>query len=197
MTLRAFVAVELPDAARGRLVTAGNALVDVDPAWSGEKWVVEENLHITLRFIGPLDEADVTAVVSALRLAAADSDPFALSMSRVEAVPSPSRARMLWAAGGGDVQACASFALRIADALEPWAGETERRPFRPHVTLARARRARPVLPGALEAATHALTSDIAPGEGAVSVRSATLFSSTLGSRGPTYESIQRVPIGSD
>lgn len=197
MTLRAFVAIELPDAARARLVTAGSSFVDADPAWSGEKWVTESNLHITLRFIGPLDEGDVPEVVSALRLVSDASRPFTLHMSRIQAVPSPSLARMLWSVADGDVRACASIASHIADVLQPWAGEAERRPFRPHVTLARARRPRRVIPGALEEAARVLASDAAPGERSVSVRSATLFSSSLGARGPTYESIARVPLGSD
>ena len=197
MATRTFVAIELPDVVRGHLITAGNALVESDPAWSGEKWVARVNLHITLRFIGSLDESAVPEVVSELRHAAAVSEPFVLHMSRVEAIPSPSRARMLWSVAEGDVRACASLASRIADALEPWAGKADGRPFRAHVTLARARRPRAVLPGALEAASRALHAGSVASENRVSVRSATLFSSTLGARGPTYESIACAPIGSD
>ncbi len=197
MALRTFVAIELPDEMRERVIAAGKSYVDADPTWSGEKWVAQDNLHITLRFIGSLEESDVPTLVSALEGAATRSGPFTLRMSAVRAVPSLERARMLWAEADGDVKSCARLASGVDDALGSWVEEHERRPFKPHVTMARARRPRPAHSRALDAANSALTSGDVAGEGAVSVRWATLFSSTLGAGGPTYHTLARIPIGAD
>jgi 2'-5' RNA ligase len=198
MAHRAFVALELPGPVRARVFAAGRAYVDADPAWAGEKWVAEENLHVTLGFIGALHEADVDAVTSELASATAGERPFSLRLARVVAVPGARQARMVWAETDGEVDACARLAAAVEDALAARLPENEQpRRFRPHVTMARARKRRAVSPEALDVATTVLTSGDAVVRGVVSVRSVTLFSSTLGPGGPTYEALAQVPIGRD
>jgi 2'-5' RNA ligase len=105
---------------------------------------------------------------------------------------------MVWAEADGEVDACARLAASVEDALAARLPEDERqRRLRPHVTMARARKRRAASPEALDVASTVLTSGDARMQSVVSVRSITLFSSTLGPGGPTYEALAEVPIGLD
>jgi RNA 2',3'-cyclic 3'-phosphodiesterase len=181
---RVFVAIELPGPTRDVLAHATEELVAAAPGWAGEKPVAACLLHITLAFIGPVPDAAVDGLVGRLRDTVAGLEPFSLCISGIRAVPSAGRASMVWADITGDVDRAAALAAAVAAQAAP---APERRPFRPHVTLIRARRPRRIDPAAMAAAGDAVSASGKDPDRAVSVRSATVFSSTLGTGGPTYE----------
>ncbi len=194
MPARAFVGIPLTDDYTHALETARERLLDVSPSWAGEKWVASENLHVTLLFIGQLADSLVGSASDALAEAADAIPEFDLELSGLRAVPSSRRARMIWAELADPSGRCAALAASIAGALEPFDAERdEGRPFRAHITLARARTPRPVAAEAIDSATTAL---LASGASPVmSVRGFTLYASTLGRHGPTYESLAEIPLG--
>ncbi len=191
---RAFVAIPLPLTMRSTLVTCRQAFVDADPAWRDEKWVAEENLHITLRFLGIVPDALIPYVSDAVRDALADMEPYHLRLDAVRAVPRPRSASLVWvqpSAGGEETAALAEAVTAATSFLE---FEPEGTRFRTHATLCRARRPRRVTATSLDAVEHILRRSE---ERAVSmsVREVTLFSSTLTPRGPEYEELAIVPLG--
>lgn len=172
-TARLFVALDLPADARARLADWRDGVV----AGRDElRAVAPEALHVTLAFIGqrPLEETDAVAglvVGSVAGLAAA-------RLRAVGVVALPPRRPRLFALELSDdggraavVQAAVSDALAAAGFYEP-----ERRPFWPHVTLARVRR------GERAAAIAAQP----PGEEFVAAE-VTLYRSRLSPRGARYE----------
>ncbi|HEY3318693.1 MAG TPA: RNA 2',3'-cyclic phosphodiesterase [Coriobacteriia bacterium] len=200
--MRAFVAITLPDATRRSLAAASGAFRDAAPEWAGEKWVPEENLHVTVEFIGQLSDETVPAVMNALELACSPLRPFTLSVRDVVAKPGGSRPRMLWARFADGIEPARELASGISTALAEAIGlEPEKRPYTPHVTLVRFRVPRRVPEGAV-AAANAVLDAIAPSCGTaggpsplfVSVRHVTLMSSRLSRRGPTYEEVASVPL---
>lgn len=176
--LRLFVALELPEAARAALVAFR------DKAADPEVWrpVPDEALHLTLAFLGRRPAGDVTVVSSVLHDVAEAAPRLVLGGGLV--LP-PRRARVLCASledpDGtlGELQARVSDELTAAGVYVP-----EKRPFRPHVTVARLRpRAR---------ASRTVSGSPEPLEFAGGPL--TLFESRLHPHGARYEPLVRVNL---
>lgn len=190
MTVRAFIAIELPDDARHTLVHACAALKSEDHRWRGEKWVEPENLHITLKFLGNLELEALMGVSDVLAEECSAIREFDLTLARVHAVPGIRSARMLWAEFLDTDGECGLLSAAAERAAMCAGVPADERPFRPHATLVRARKPRPVAADALAAADSA----IASGHTVVSVPAATVFTSELTRQGPIYSVHRRVPL---
>jgi len=192
--VRCFLAIELPEATVDVLLRMGESIRRNDPAWTGEKWVAPEVMHITVRFFGELDASSIDRVVSTFTAVASSHPPFPLGPATVRAIPKPGRASMLWAVLADPTRRCGELA-ESADHVAVEAGlEADARPFVPHVTLVRARRPRPVSTGALPAAEEQLR---LAGPQLMSVSSVTLFSSKLTPQGPIHERLARFALGTE
>ncbi len=135
--LRLFVACELPDDVRQAL---GRVQDDLRSALSGGtirlRWVRPESVHITLKFLGEVEETRVAEITSAL---AAAVEPFELRLSSSAGLGGfgGARLRVVWLGLEGDVEALAALAGRVEQALTPLGFAAERRPFAAHLTIAR------------------------------------------------------------
>jgi 2'-5' RNA ligase len=188
---RLFVALEPSEAVRRRVAALAAGIRQAAGRAADEvRWVAEENLHLTLQFLGAVPEERVADVQGAVVAAAATARALSLEVKGAGGFPNARRPRALWLGLGGDVDALASLVAGLGRRLAPLGFAPESRPFSPHLTVGRARdgRGAPGLGGALAAA--------AQGEG-VAWRAAelTLFESHLSPRGPRYEAIQRAPLG--
>lgn len=131
---RIFIAIPVPN----RLQNALGALASsADP---GLRWVAPHHLHLTLRFLGEIGEADVARADAAVaRTAAAHPKPFTLIVKGLGAFPTPRSARVIWCGLSGDVEALQRWQRDLEGALREFGFPAEDRPFRPHITLARMR----------------------------------------------------------
>jgi RNA 2',3'-cyclic 3'-phosphodiesterase len=143
--VRLFAALELPEMVRGALVQWGAEQVGEQ---AGLRFTSSESLHLTLCFLGSVPASAVDAIAGACRSVAGFAR-LALGLGQAVWLPSPRHPRVLavdledargGSAGGppgglGHLQA----ALAAALAAGGWY-ESETRPFRPHVTVARVRR---------------------------------------------------------
>src|SRR5262249_46025518 len=184
--LRTFIAVELPDAIRSRLTSLQKSLGETG---ADVKWVEAENLHVTLLFLGEVDERDLKNVCSAVSAACAGIKPFALRTGGVASLGRPRRPRRVWAAlkHGHDEL------IALHDAIEPPLLELgcyrrEERRFEPHVTLGRVRGDVAGLPAALLKQQRFVAGECVVGE--VSV-----MSSELRPEGPVYAVLSRAKLG--
>jgi 2'-5' RNA ligase len=98
----------------------------------GVRLVANGDLHLTL--VAPWNEASPSAAIATMRQAVAGCPAFALTIQHVGYGPDPKRPRFLWA----DCAPSAELAALRAGLLGSF-GQTDDRPFRPHVTLARIR----------------------------------------------------------
>lgn len=173
--MRLFVALEIPDGHR-------RALMALQRPLGGARWVVEENLHLTLRFIGEADNELAEDLDAGLADVVADG--FALRIQGVGTFGSGRRVRALWA-GVAPTPALQVLQDKVERTAQRAGCAPEPRKFAPHVTLARSGRGRqgggfgPRLGGFL--AAHAGL-DLPPFE----VSSLALFSSVLTREGPHY-----------
>ena len=141
--MRLFIAINLSDEMKDALIDAQNALYDhgVSGNYTGE-----DNLHLTLAFIG--DYPDAQPVLDAL--ATVSFTPFALQLDGMGCFGD------LWWAGMADSAPLASVVRRIRRALADHDISFDRKRFSPHITLLR--RARGRLPG-IDLAPASMTVD--------------------------------------
>lgn len=161
---RLFVAVPLQDSARIAVADLVETIRAGEPPGRGVRWVRLEGLHLTLRFLGPTPEAGVADLAKAVARTGAASPPFRIRISGADAFPPTGRPRTLWLDLDLGTDELAALAGRLDDELATIGWERERRPFRAHLTLARADgvRAGPATVAALRAAaaTIAIESSI-------------------------------------
>jgi 2'-5' RNA ligase len=105
----------------------------------GVAWVKRENLHYTLRFLGELDEDDVSRATEAAREAAAAQPSFTARLGELGGFPSMRRARVLWLGLSEGAEALVSLAQHLERALVTRGFEATERPFSAHLTLGRIR----------------------------------------------------------
>lgn len=181
---RCFVAAGLPDDLRGALARA-IAGWQADARTEGLRWASADGLHLTLAFLGSVDPSAVPSIASAVRRVCGAHAPLAQPAGRLGAFARPGSARVLWYAVADPGGELAALAADVADALALKPDE----PYRPHVTLARARR-RPVdLRGWIEVASAA-----APA-GLLRIEALHLMRSHLGGGPARYETLATFALG--
>lgn len=180
---RAFVAVRPPDTALqavARAVEAGR------PVREGLRWEERpDHWHLTLQFLGPLSR--LAPVVDALAGAAAGCRPFRFRFGGAGAFPTAKRARVVWVGAAEGEADMVSLAGAVAAALVPVGHEAERRPFRPHLTLARLK-----APGDVGAVLAAIGAG--PVGPVFAVAEVVLYESRLSRQGSTYAVLERFPL---
>src|SRR3954470_1669640 len=92
--IRTFLAVELPGGLRSRLVALQETLAR---AGGDVRWSAPETLHVTLLFLGDVEDRDLHTVCRAVGGVCAKLKPFPITVEGVGCFPSPSRPRTLWA----------------------------------------------------------------------------------------------------
>ena len=193
MGKRLFVAVDLSDEVREDVATAARELaarIASTPSAGSVRWVPLENLHLTLRFLGHVDEGRAAAVGSVLT-ESLETAEFQASISGAGAFPPGGPPRVVWlAAAEGGVQ-LAALHNEIEARLQPLgfiAEETRR--YTAHLTLGRVK-AHGTDGGALLrrvlATTHVATSRWL-------VDHVTLYESKLSPKGPTYHPVVRTRL---
>ena len=138
-TVRVFVALDLPAPAKEILRQTVEELVDVLP--SGIRWVDPSGIHLTLKFLGDVDTGQVDDLLSAMEWAASafEGSTLPLSLSGLGVFPNAREPRVLWAGVEGDLEALGRLQTLVDQELSELGFARERRPFRPHLTLARVR----------------------------------------------------------
>jgi 2'-5' RNA ligase len=130
--VRLFVALDLPDSVRHALT---ELIAKLQPKSRSARWIRPENLHITLKFIGHVNNEKLDPIRSALSSIHA-AQPVDLHFRGMGFFSNERRPRAFWCG----IAASPSLAVLAADidqALVPLGIEAETRPFTPHLTLAR------------------------------------------------------------
>lgn len=185
--MRLFVAVNLPAAERRAAWEAVEPLRALDVP---VRWVAEENLHVTLQFLGEVDSALAAPIGEALGEAVGAARPFDVTLGGFGAFPDLGAARVLWL-GMERHPALELLANDVAGALRRFGFEPELKPFQPHLTIGRARRdAGGGVVRDLE--VPAVLQEFAA---LVTVDAVDLMMSRTGPQGPSYRSVARALLG--
>ena len=135
---RLFVGAPLDETARTRIAAIVEAVRATEPPGRGVRWVRLDGLHLTLRFLGPTPEARIAELTEAMRAAAAQTGRIAVRITGAGAFPASGRPRALWLGVADGADRVGALAGRLEEALERSGWQRDPRPFRPHLTLARA-----------------------------------------------------------
>lgn len=175
---RLFVAIRPPDPIRNRLLGLMGGI-------SGARWQADEQLHLTLRFIGEVDRHCADDIHAAL--GAIHHPRFEIALNGLGSFERRGRPAAIWA-GVAPQEPVRSLHKKVDQALERVGIEPDRRAFLPHITLARLNRSSGRVGAFLEDA-GGITS--APFE----VDAFALYESDLTPEGAVYTQVERYPLG--
>lgn len=134
MNVRLFIAVEITEEIRKKLAEFQDRLKRVD---ADVGWVAPENLHITLKFIGYIDEEKIDAVINIIKDSLTHIRPFDLSYAGVGTLPTGKNPRVIFADVIDTGGVLAKIHERLDNQLVSLGVEHEDRKFDPHLTLGR------------------------------------------------------------
>jgi 2'-5' RNA ligase len=171
--MRLFVGIPLPEDVRARLGELKGGL-------HGARWVMPENLHLSLRFIGEVpggDEADIDQALGTI-----EAPAFPLTLSELGFFDRRRRVHAVWA-GVEKSEPLMRLHAKVEQALVHLGHEPEHRKFKPHVTLARMKN------GSASEVGEFLEVQNGFNAGPFDVDGFTLFRSHLGHGGAHYQAL--------
>ena len=185
--LRLFIATDMDDAAREEIAALQWRLVRRVGDRSSLKWTKPEQMHLTLAFVGEADERLSAGLIVAMQTRAAQP-AFDCEFDRVGMFPPRGAPRVLWLGVGAGAAQLAALQADIAARVERLGIALERRPFHPHLTLARWRDSRPADRRAIDDLPESAI------VARVRIDHATLYRSELSPGGSTYTPLARVTL---
>jgi 2'-5' RNA ligase len=186
--IRTFIGVDVGPAIRDRLVALQGTLGEAGP---DVKWVEQANLHVTLLFLGEVEDRQVAKICTMVAETTANQESLRISVEGVGAFPTPRRPRILWAGIADGAEALVALHDDLEKPLSKLGYRREERRYKPHITLGRIRSAAPA-----DGLARALTQQATWKGGETLVRELHVMSSELTSRGPNYTVLSRAPLGS-
>ena len=181
--MRLFFAFHIPEAENDRVHEVVTSLA---PRLPGARWIPRDNRHVTVRFLGSVEEASLGDVKEAARRACRSVAAGSVSLEGIGSFPRPSRARVLWAGVRDDGGTAAALFEHLEEALEESGWTREERGYPPHLTLARFK-----VPTALPAG---LADALEPGP-SFPLGNLILMESKLSPKGALYEVRDSLPLG--
>jgi len=180
--VRVFVAIDLPDAVRRELKELQRKL---RPLTSSSRWVAPESIHITLKFLGEVPEKQIEQIDEALT--GLTWKPLTISVHGVGFFPGVRSPRVFWA--GMDAPTMQDLTEELDARMERLDFDREKRAFRPHITLARARATR------IDTALVTVASEYSERDvGSFTADRIFLFQSTLKQSGAIYSKVKEYSL---
>lgn len=136
MGIRSFLAFELSLGIQGILQ---DILQEVTHQLRDVRWVPLKNIHLTLIFLGEIQEAHLEPVCQEVQRACERYGPFHMKLTKLGVFGSLQRPRVLWVGMEGDVERMGYLKASLEKGLRPFCTKLENRAFKPHLTLGRFR----------------------------------------------------------
>ncbi len=184
--MRSFIAIELPETVQSSLSALQKSLMECG---ADIRWIKPENIHLTLKFLGFVDDKDIRDIVKQIEGTCADYPPFDLVISGIGVFPHIKSPRVFWA-GIEEKSTLLELQMEIDRNMATLGFKPEKRAFAPHLTLGRFRsfKGRAVLADTIKSHTHERF-------GTVHVKALSFMKSELTSAGALYTRIAEVALG--
>ena len=184
--IRAFLAIDLDPQVLEQICRATDSLHERIPSI---RWVPKENLHLTVKFLGNIEEAQVTDIAAALRPGLSPFSRFSINAKGLGVFPEYGRPKILWV--GLASKELTELAENVESCLLPLGFAPEQRSFTPHLTIGRWRQFdRP--PAALK---QELENWRGRSFGESAVNEVILFQSELNPAGSIYRRLETFALG--
>lgn len=186
MDIRCFISVNLPDEAKTAM---GSFITELKKTGADVKWVVAENIHLTLKFLGNIDESLIPGIAEALSKKLSLYDAFYITIADVGCFPSEKRPRVIWV-GIKDSDVLTNMQKDVDAVMTGFGFAPEVRPFSPHLTVGRVRSLKKVAELTKRFADFR-RSDF----GRVGISAIHIMKSELKPAGAEYSSLCRISLG--
>jgi 2'-5' RNA ligase len=183
--LRCFIAIELPEEVISHLAGLQQSL---KKSRADVRWVNINNIHLTLKFLGDIEETSVNSIIRAIRGTCKNHKSINIDIRGIGTFPAGRSPRVLWA-GVGNNGELLHLQKEIDKEMASLGFAPEKRGFSPHLTLGRFRssRGRDELMATIDMITH-------DSFGQFDVRSVYLIKSDLKPSGAVYSRIAEFPL---
>lgn len=187
MKLRLFIAFPLKAEVVRHL---GELIEHFRPMTNAVRWVKPSNIHLTARFLGDTDEKLVPELTDLLDKVGADHSATSFLANRVGGFPNLRRPSVIWVGPSEPTDSAANIARTVELQVRRLRFESEKRGFKPHLTLGRVRRGQQIGDLARELENY----EQEPVR--VDLDRLVLFKSTLTPEGPIYERLHESTLKS-
>ena len=183
--IRSFFAIEPPPQVRDEIARVSGLFRNTG---ADVKWVRPESVHLTLKFLGDVDEADIEPLAQAVGKAVAAHKSVELGIKGLGVFPGLRKPRVVWIGLGGNIDGLKTLQQSVETAAAEFGFEPEKRSFKAHLTLGRIRsnRGQNQLMAALET--------IKPEPKAFTASEVIMFKSDLKPTGAVYTVMHRLPL---
>jgi len=147
------------------------------------KLVEKENLHITLKFIGEVEEKDINLIFDAVEKGSKGFKKFEIEIIGAGTFPSLSRPRVIWVGVKNGSETLSRLAASISRSLEKVGFRGDSKPFKPHITVAR-------IKGYGRNVSHLINEFSDHLFGKMTVKDVRVKRSTLTPQGPIYTTLK-------
>ena len=186
--IRAFVAVDLEPQTVQQIA---EAVATLRPRMPGVRWLPPANFHLTLKFLGDIDDAEVAPIVAALERDLCPFSCFTINAKGLGVFPGLKRPRIMWVGLVGDELKV--LASRVEKSLIPFGFAAERRAFTPHLTVGRWRQ----FNGSSKEIGDEIEKWTTHDFGRSTVDEVILFQSVLKPEGANYHRLKVVKLGQE
>lgn len=132
--IRSFLAVELPGTIRKKIEEVQR---DLKSSRADARWVNPENIHLTLKFFGNIEESKVEAIATSIDGLIRTTPPFPLKVRGMGAFPDLRHPRVVWMGLIDEKGTLVPLQKAMEASLEKVGFQPEDRSFKPHLTLGR------------------------------------------------------------
>lgn len=186
MNVRLFVAIEITEEIRKKFIELQNTLKKAD---ADVGWVSPENFHVTLKFIGYLEEEKIDAVIGIIKDSVIDIKPFNLNYIGASVFPTQKNPRVIFIDVIDPGKNLTNIHQRLDSQLAALGIEQENRPFEAHLTIGRIKTRKNV-----NKLIDNLNSYIGFNFGSEHIAQVVLMKSNLSQKGPVYTKLQNINL---
>ena len=188
-TIRAFIAVEIDPETRQKI----SALISgLKKSNADVKWITEDQMHLTLKFLGNIEQSKIQEISEALKPVADNFKPFSISLSNIGGFPNLDHPKVIWLGIDKGAKELKNLAEKIESGLEKFDFRKESREFKSHLTLGRVKSSKNMLN-----LVKLLKETGFSSETDISINELILFQSTLTPKGATYTVLSKNKFTAD